>query len=170
MDYQSCKWNVGEWSSNEGLEGISGIKVVQLEESHQVCIPLRWERQRSNPTNFGNLVAKESKRDGKGEENKKIEKKQSTYVANTALIEREEWSKKGRGIPGKVLQQCRKVFLCYQNIYHGLQDGAIQGIKILKAINLISRKQISPTVRRPNFVTGQKYILEKFISCHCKDG
>ena len=54
------------------------------------------------------------------------------------------------------LQLFMKVLLCYQNIYYGLQDDTIQGSKILKAINLIPRKQISPTRRRLNFGIGQE--------------
>ena len=54
------------------------------------------------------------------------------------------------------LQLFMKAGLCYQNIYYGLQDDTIEGSKILKAINLISRKQIGPTRRMMNFVIGQK--------------
>lgn len=168
MEHQSCKWNIGEWSSNQG---------TRKKKWNQGCttwgipsIPLWWERQKSHPTNFGKMAAKKSRRDGKGKENEERETKQSTYIANTTVIEREEWSKKAQGNnPGKVLQLFKKVFVCYQNVYHGLQDGTIQDNKILKAINLISRKKISPTIRRSNFVTGQKYIVEKVISCHWKD-
>ena len=36
------------------------------------------------------MAAKKSRRDGKGKENEERETKQSTYIANTAVIEREE--------------------------------------------------------------------------------
>ena len=94
----SSKGNVGEWSSSQGLEGRSEIKAVQLEQSHRAGtgIPVSWERQRSHLTNFGKVAAKNSNRDGEGKENEERETIQSTHIADAALIEREEWSKKAQ--------------------------------------------------------------------------